>query len=55
MERIKIGDKVIISNSLESKNLDVVPEMVKYKGKTAKIIDCRDEKYFLDIDNGFWG
>lgn len=55
MERIKIGDKVIISNSMESKNLDVVPEMVKYKGKTAKIIDCRDEKYFLDIDNGFWG
>ena len=50
---LAIGDAVTIKNKLEM-NLDIVPEMKVYSGKKAQITDCSGDRYFLDIDKGFW-
>ena len=56
--RFEIGAKVKIRTDLITDNLyngiDFTIDMKPYMGKEAKIVDCNENAYFLDIDNKFW-
>lgn len=54
----QIGTKVRIRTDLKTDELyngiDFSIDMKPYMGKEAKIVDCNESAYFLDVDNGFW-
>lgn len=56
--RFEIGAKVKIRTDLITDNLyngiDFTIDMKPYMGKEAKIVDCNENAYFLDIDNSCW-
>lgn len=56
--RYEIGTKVKIRTDLDTDELyngiDFIIDMKTYMGKEAKIVDCNESAYFLDIDNRFW-
>lgn len=56
--KYEIGTKVKIRTDLETDKLysgiDFSIDMKPYIGKEAKIVDCNESAYFLDIDNRFW-
>lgn len=56
--KYEIGTKVKIRTDLETDKLyngiDFSIDMKPYMGKEAKIVDCNESAYFLDIDNRFW-
>lgn len=62
MFRFKIGDKVRIRGDIyklqDIEELDVVEDMVKYKGMEATILGVikgvAGDGYYLDIDNKYW-
>lgn len=61
--RYKIGDIVKIKDDLSIEKYDeqsrqgIVKDMIKYRGKIAKVILVNpiEENYVLDIDDGKWG
>ena len=56
--KYEIGTKVKIRTDLETDKLyngiDFSVDMRPFMGKEAKIVDCNENAYFLDIDNRFW-
>lgn len=56
--KFKIGTKVKIRTDLKTDKLyngiDFSIDMKPYMGKEAKIVDCNESAYFLDVDNRFW-
>lgn len=59
--KYSIGDKVTIKHDLESNwDLDIIDEMLEYKGQIATILSISKSKigetiiYKLDIDHKFW-
>lgn len=56
--KYEIGTKVKIRTDLKTDNLyngiDFTIDMKSYMGKEAKIVDCNENAYFLDIDNSCW-
>jgi phosphopantothenate synthetase len=55
-----IGTSVTIIDNINKEMCDYVPELKKFKGKSAKITGVMEkyennkDAYFLDIDNGQW-
>lgn len=56
--KFEIGTKVKIRTDLKTDSLyngiDFTVDMKQYMGKEAKIVDCNENAYFLDIDNSCW-
>lgn len=56
--KFEIGTKVRVRTDLKTdkvyNGIDFSIDMKPYMGKEAKIVDCNESAYFLDVDNQFW-